>query len=142
MGPLRFRNPLPLVSINRTVNDGLAPRSCYQQGGPWFEFSIPLVFQRLAEGGISPPPPPEGPPPGPPPGQAEDCLVLDVLVPKTVYDAKAAGTLTKSLPVVVWIHGGGYIEGSKDQINPAGLIAESRRNGASGFIYVAINYRL
>ena len=68
--------------------------------------------------------------------------MLDVLVPKTVYDAKAAGTLTKSLPVVVWIHGGGYIEGSKDQINPAGLIAESRRNGASSFIYVAINYRL
>ncbi|KAK1750997.1 Alpha/Beta hydrolase protein [Echria macrotheca] len=139
LGPLRFRLPVPLVSINRTINDGTAPRRCFQISAPWFQYSLPLVFAKLAEGGITPP---AGPPPSPPPGQSEDCLVLDVSVPKAVYDAKVAGTLNKPVPVMVWIHGGGYIEGSKSDIQPAGLLAESRRNGAPGIIFVAINYRL
>lgn len=139
LGNLRFRHPVPLVSTNRTIDDGTAPRSCYQQPAPWFQYTIPGVIQKLIEGGIIPP---AGPPPAPPAGQSEDCLVLDVTVPKAVYDAQAAGRLTKPVPVMVWIHGGGYIEGSKDQMNPAGLLAESRKNGAPGVIWVAINYRL
>ena len=140
MGELRFRYPIPLLSVNRTVDDGAGARACFQMGAPWFRFSIPLVLQRLAEGGLPGPSGPLGN--GPQPGQSEDCLVLDVTVPKAVYDAQAAGTLREPVPVVVWIHGGGYIEGAKDQVNPAGLIAESRRDGAPGIIFVAINYRL
>lgn len=139
MGELRFRYPIPLLSVNRTVNDGTSPRACIQAGAPWFQYSIPLVIQRLAEGGIGGP---TGPPPGPPAGQSEDCLVLDVSVPKAVYDAQATGTLSNPVPVIVWIHGGGYIEGAKDLNNPARLIDESRRNGSPGIVFVAINYRL
>ncbi|KAK3342036.1 Alpha/Beta hydrolase protein, partial [Lasiosphaeria hispida] len=139
LGELRFRVPIPLLSTNRTVNDGSAPRACHQMGAPWFQFSIPLVLQTLAQGGISGP---MGPPPPPPAGQSEDCLVLDVSVPKAAYDAQAAGTLRTPLPVVVWIHGGGYVEGVKDAENPAGFIATSRRNGGAGVLFVAINYRL
>jgi carboxylesterase type B len=49
--------------------------------------------------------------------------------------------LMKSAPVLVWIYGGGYVEGSK-VYNPAGLISQSQKNGGEGFIFVAINYRL
>ncbi|KAK3392850.1 carboxylesterase family protein-like protein, partial [Podospora didyma] len=138
LGKLRFRNPIPLLSINRTINDGSSPRACLQASPGWFQYSIPLVFQKLAERGIFPPP---GPPPPGPAGESEDCLVLDVSVPKDVYDARVAGTLLKKIPVVLWIHGGAYVGGSKD-INAAGFIASSRRNGAPGIVFVSINYRL
>ncbi len=134
LGELRFRKPIPLLSINRTINDGSSTRVCIQGDVPWFQFSIPLLFQRLAEGGIFPTP---GPPPAPPSGQSEDCLLLDVSVPKQAYDSHAS-----SLPVIVWIHGGAYIGGSKEGVNPAGLFAQSRRDGAPGVIFVSINYRL
>lgn len=134
LGPLRFRAPLPLLSINRTTNDGTAPRSCFQQGSPWFQYSIPLVIQRLIAGGVVLPPP--GPPTPPPAGQSEDCLVLDVTVPKTTFPSPATAP---PLPVVVWIHGGGFIEGSKDSPSPSGLLAAA---GTPGIIHVAINYRL
>ncbi len=139
LGELRFRAPIPLLSTNRTLNDGTAPRACIQGSAPWFQYSIPLVIQTLIQGGLSGP---TGPGSGPVLGQSEDCLVLDVSVPKTVYDAQAAGTLSSPVPVVVWIHGGGFITGVKDSDNPASLIAESRRNGAAGIVFVAINYRL
>jgi carboxylesterase type B len=46
-------------------------------------------------------------------------------------------------PVIVWIHGGGFTGGYKDSTgNPAGLLAESVKDGRSGFVYVQINYRL
>ena len=86
-------------------------------------------------------PPPGGPPAATSP-QSEDCLLLDITVPKAVYDAQAAGTLSKRVPVMLSIHGGAYTSGSKDEVNPAGLIQQSRRNGDPGIIFVAINYRL
>ena len=139
VGDLRFRHPIPLVTVNRTVNDGSNPRVCYQGSGPWFQYSVPLVTQTIMDGGITIPP---AGPSGPVTGQSEDCLLLDVSVPKDVFDAQAAGALTNPIPVLVWIHGGGYIEGSKQGYNPAGLIAQSRRKGAKGIVFVAIQYRL
>lgn len=139
MGDLRFRLPIPRLTVNRTVNDGSAPRVCPSAGQGWFQFSLPLVIQTLIEGGITPPP---GGPPASSSPQSEDCLLLDVTVPKAVFDAQAAGTLTKRAPVLLWIHGGAYTAGSKDEVNPAGLIHQSRRNGDPGIIFVAINYRL
>ncbi len=63
------------------------------------------------------------------PGGSEDCLTLNVWVP-----AKAAGA---TLPVMVWIYGGGFAAGST---------SEARQDGAhltqQGVIVVSMNYRL
>ncbi|KAL2131605.1 hypothetical protein VTI74DRAFT_4821 [Chaetomium olivicolor] len=79
--------------------------------------------------------------PSKPEVQSEDFLLLDVTVPKALYDAQAAGTLSTPVPVLLWIHGGAYTAGSKDEVNPAGLIQQSRRNGEPGIVFVTINYR-
>lgn len=61
----------------------------------------------------------------------EDCLRLSVTVPA---DTKP----TDQLPVLVWIHGGGYVWGAGDAqvFDPAALVSEQR------IIVVAITYRL
>jgi para-nitrobenzyl esterase len=62
-------------------------------------------------------------------GDAEDCLTLDVTVP--------AGTPTDArLPVLVWIHGGGFSAGAGSDVDPRRL-AE-----AGPLVVVTINYRL
>jgi para-nitrobenzyl esterase len=61
---------------------------------------------------------------------SEDCLYLNVFTPA---DAKGSS----KLPVMFWIHGGGYFSGSA---------SEPRHNGdylpAKGVVLVTINYRL
>jgi para-nitrobenzyl esterase len=63
-------------------------------------------------------------------GQSEDCLYLNVFTPA---DAKKKS----GLPVMFWIHGGGYVTGSA---------SEPRHNGdflpLKGVVLVTINYRL
>lgn len=77
--------------------------------------------------------------------QQEDCLFLDVIVPGVVF----RNNTLPSLPVVVWIHGGGYstssytlfddiAEGSKDLYDGTGLVTLS----GNTIVYVAINYRV
>lgn len=90
-------------------------------------------------------PPPGINPTAKPPGQKdprsnEDCLFLDVIVPKGVYNRTGG-----KAPVFVWTFGGGFYEGSAEsQGDPAGLIAQSISDPSSspGIVYVAINYRL
>lgn len=66
------------------------------------------------------------------PRTTEDCLFLDVVVPKAIYEAAGTGA---GAPVMVWIYGGGYTAGSKsDSGNPAGLIARSQSTNTSGVI--------
>jgi para-nitrobenzyl esterase len=59
---------------------------------------------------------------------SEDCLYLNVWTPRLRGDA--------SLPVMVWIHGGGNVEGSQEwpPLGPA--------LAAHGLVVVTINYRL
>ena len=139
IGNLRFGLPVPRVTVNRTIDDGFAPRVCPSAGQGWFQYSLPLVIETMIAGGLTPPAGAQEPVTTP---QSEDCLLLDVTVPKAVFDAQRAGTLTKRAPVLLWIHGGAYTAESKDEVNPAGLIQQSRRNGDEGVIFVAINYRL
>lgn len=73
------------------------------------------------------------PPPGTPhataASTAEDCLFLDVTVP--------AGTATDTaLPVLVWIHGGGFAAGAGSDVDPRRLAA------AGPMVVVTPNYRL
>jgi para-nitrobenzyl esterase len=63
-------------------------------------------------------------------GQSEDCLFLNVYTP-------ASSQPKSKLPVMFWIHGGGYF---------AGASSEPRHNGGflplKGVVLVTINYRL
>jgi len=60
---------------------------------------------------------------------SEDCLTLNVWTPTTGSSAK--------LPVMVWIHGGGYMQGSGNvaRLNSPAFASE-------GVVLVTINYRL
>ncbi|KAI9742377.1 MAG: hypothetical protein M1818_003910 [Claussenomyces sp. TS43310] len=78
--------------------------------------------------------------PPPDPRTSEDCLFLDVIAPQALFDARDEGY---GAPVLVWIYGGGYTEGSKSEDgNPATLLARAKDNNATGIVHVAINYRL
>jgi para-nitrobenzyl esterase len=59
-------------------------------------------------------------------GGSENCLFLNVFTPAS------GGT---NLPVMVWIHGGGLIEGASNSYNPQTLVKQ-------GVIVVTLNYRL
>ncbi len=66
---------------------------------------------------------------GVPPEQSEDCLTLNVWTPARREDEK--------LPVMVWIHGGGFIQGAGSRPGYDGL-----RLAQHGVVVVTINYRL
>jgi para-nitrobenzyl esterase len=61
--------------------------------------------------------------------ESEDCLYLSLWTP-----AKGAG---ERLPVMVWIHGGGFFSGASDEGRHEGASLASR-----GVVIVEINYRL
>jgi para-nitrobenzyl esterase len=60
---------------------------------------------------------------------SEDCLFLDIWTP-----ARSAG---ERLPVMVWIHGGGFQTGASAEPNHSGHML-----AAKGVVVVSINYRL
>ncbi|KAK0211204.1 Alpha/Beta hydrolase protein [Desarmillaria ectypa] len=62
---------------------------------------------------------------------SEDCLFLNVYIPGQLGSRK-------NLPVVVWIHGGGYVAGSANRTPGNDLIHEA----GGGVIAVLIQYRL
>ncbi|KAL8646019.1 MAG: hypothetical protein Q9226_007047, partial [Calogaya cf. arnoldii] len=71
---------------------------------------------------------------------SEDCLFLDIYVPK-----KAIDNPSLKLPVISWFYGGAYIFRAKDQAEPilpfydgTGLLQQS----GSNVIFVASNYRM
>lgn len=75
------------------------------------------------------------------PGGVEDCLFLDVVTPRAIFDQKLEQKRdpVSLKPVLVWIHGGGYAAGSKTSFGtPYGLLDRSH----DGLVYVALNYRL
>lgn len=70
----------------------------------------------------------------------EDCLFLDVVVPKSVYDNKSK---RGPVPTLVWFYGGGFTLGSKYSAgNPTGLLDQSLDLQAGGQIWVGFNYRV
>ena len=79
----------------------------------------PLCMQKInaTDNGVGPPP------------ASEDCLNLDVYAPAKVTGAK--------LPVMFWIHGGGYVNGSG-----TAALYDGTNLAKQGVIAVSINYRL
>ncbi len=63
------------------------------------------------------------------PGESEDCLTLNIWVP--------ASPAPGSLPVMVWIYGGGYAAGSSSEPRQDGQFLAQRN-----VIVVSMNYRL
>jgi len=76
--------------------------------------------------------------PAPDQRESEDCLFLDIVVPESILANADQGF---GSPVLVWIYGGGYAFGNKNN-DPAGLLAASGNSSRGEVIYVAINYRL
>ncbi|EFQ98659.1 gut esterase 1 [Nannizzia gypsea CBS 118893] len=119
VGPLRFRRPKTPPPKEYGVKNGSAPMfatDCVS--------AIPNIF------------PPQGLP-SRSWGQ-EDCLFLNVRVPEGVKEGD-------NVPVVHWIHGSGYVYGSKDlhriSGDGSGLFEDMDRT-TQKFIYVASNYRM
>jgi para-nitrobenzyl esterase len=65
--------------------------------------------------------------PGSPASWHEDCLYLNVYAPAAQTGAKR--------PVLVWFHGGGWVNGAGPDVQPTWLTAE-------GNVLVTVNYRL
>ncbi len=63
------------------------------------------------------------------PGQSEDCLTLNVWAP--------AGAKKGSLPVMVWIYGGGFVSGSTSENRQDGKFLAHR-----DVVVVSMNYRM
>lgn len=112
VGPLRWRAPEPAERAEGLVDATTFGDSCLAAPGP----DPGLVGQALGESL---------------PKQSEDCLTLNVWAPEK---ARTAG---RPLPVMVWIHGGGFQFGTsaQDTYNGATLAAH-------GVIVVSLNYRL
>ena len=76
------------------------------------------------------------------PRTTEDCLFLDVIIPKQIFDSARANN-TSGSPVLVWIYGGGYSNGDKSSFgNGAGLVKASQTSNSTGAIVVLLNYRV
>ncbi|KAK5459846.1 hypothetical protein LTS15_003975 [Exophiala xenobiotica] len=160
VGELRFAAPVPPAGRNPAVQNGSFGPICPQAAPAWGLISEAFVTSYLAgnastfnytqaelalqqylaaAANTTYKPGPQ---------ETEDCLFLDVIVPKAVFDAANSPRRRRQsggANVLVWIYGGGYVGGSKSSINsgnPSGLIKASQANGDPGVIFVAMNYRV
>lgn len=108
VGDLRWRPPQPV--------------------GPWKGVRSAAEFGANCMQGRFGPPPAAGV--TAPPAPSEDCLFLNVWRP-------ASATPQAKLPVMVWIHGGGFVGGSGSSPNTSGT-----QFAKQGVVLVAVNYRL
>ncbi|KAJ7455518.1 Alpha/Beta hydrolase protein [Mycena latifolia] len=114
LGDLRFRAPQPPGNVTGVQQATTQPNQCFQAAGG----SSPTnPFETRAAQVVS----------------AEDCLFLNVYHP-----SDAAGTPVENLPVLVWIHGGGYLAGAANAYNGEDVINLSNR----GIVIVLLQYRL
>ncbi|KAJ7201513.1 Alpha/Beta hydrolase protein [Mycena rebaudengoi] len=114
LADLRFRAPQPPATVTGVQQATEQPNQCWQ-AAPGTSSTNPLR-PRAAEI-IS----------------TEDCLFLNVY-----YPSDSVGAPPQGLPVVVFIHGGGYLGGAANMYRGTDLIAQSNR----GIVVVIIQYRL
>ncbi|KAJ7664715.1 alpha beta-hydrolase [Mycena rosella] len=116
LGDLRFRAPQPPATVPGVQDATTEPNECFQTSK-----------------GLSPTNPLETRQAPPGINSTEDCLFLNVYFP-----SDAAGTPVENLPVLVYIHGGGYLAGQASASNGEDIINQSNR----GLVVVIIQYRL
>ncbi|KAJ7889187.1 alpha beta-hydrolase [Mycena leptocephala] len=128
-GELRFRAPQPPQTVAGVLNATTQPDQCFQAGGgtsatnPLEARAVSTISSStnpLRARSINT-------------TSSEDCLFLNVNFPSDIE-----GVPQGPLPVIVWIHGGGYVEGSASQYNGTDILKQSNR----GLVIVTIQYRL
>jgi acetylcholinesterase len=140
---LRFAAPQAPAENRSAINDGLTNRICPQANPLWSAAASQFIasqFLGLPALNLTfsvPPANASSPVPPQDPRESEDCLFLDVFVPEDVLSQAGQGY---GAAVLVWIYGGGYTAGNKNN-NPAGLLAASGNATNGDVIYVAMNYR-
>ncbi|KAJ6572000.1 Alpha/Beta hydrolase protein [Mycena capillaripes] len=112
LGDLRFRGPQPPEKVAGVQQATIPPNECFQTS-KGLSATNPLETRDIIE--------------------TEDCLFLNVY-----YPSDAVGAPAKGLPVIVFIHGGGYLAGHASATDGADLINQSNR----GLVVVIIQYRL
>lgn len=148
IGNLRFSKPIPPRGSSSSVDNGGIGRICPTALPAWLDIGVPFLgayidgrpfnftaanetFAVKKTTTVAPQDP----------RITEDCLFLDVMVPRKTFDSAKVNNSTGS-PILVWIYGGGYCSGDKTSIgDPAGLIEASRMSG-SEIIVVLLNYRV
>ncbi|KIW01659.1 hypothetical protein, variant [Verruconis gallopava] len=154
VGELRFSLPVKPWELNENVNEGKDYKICPQHKIGWLEFAQEFgQTYALSTGSIPPkwnypispannytyPIPPER---SSTLNVTEDCLYLDVMVPKKVWDERDQRSFLRPA-VIVWIHGGGFVFGHKNQHgSPIGLFQAAESKEEQNVIYVTLNYRL
>ncbi|KAF7317247.1 Carboxylic ester hydrolase [Mycena chlorophos] len=119
LGDLRFRAPQPPATVSGVQAATTQPNQCFQ-ASDGVSLTNPLetgtfgLQSRAVE-------------------SSEDCLFLNVY-----YPSDATGAPPKDLPVLVWIHGGGYLAGQASGFNGDDILNQSNRN----LVVVIIQYRL
>ncbi|KAF4614285.1 hypothetical protein D9613_007996 [Agrocybe pediades] len=136
-GTLRFAAPSPPSATPAVQTADTQPSICFQANGLGLSSSSP--FSQLHNNATSTQPQQRRDVLAAVPPASEDCLFLDVVVPGKLGGSK------DGLPVVVWIHGGGYTSGSAsamifspDSYDGNDLVRES----GGDVIVVLIQYRL
>lgn len=148
LGDLRFRAPVAPEQDREQVQNGSIGRQCPQGYPIWSQdiqpdFLLSLLTNTTFNKSTDISSYPYVPYPVDP-RTTEDCLFLDVAVPKKIFDRAQQKDLVakRSLaPVLVWIFGGGFTLGDKTSTDPAGLIERSEVVG-DGIVFVALNYRV
>lgn len=152
LGDLRFAPPIPPTGRDSSINNGSVDRICPQVSPCWalvqnnfntanlsgnaFDFEAAAAQSAASNCTIVLP--------SQDPATTEDCLFLDVHVPKAVFDgAQSSNSSITGAAVIVWIYGGGFFAGSKSFWgDPAGLVDAGTKAGDQGFVFVAFNYRV
>ncbi|KAG1816301.1 Alpha/Beta hydrolase protein [Suillus subalutaceus] len=118
VGDLRWAAPQPPLAVSGVQQATTQPNRC-NKAPTGNSLTNPFESTSMRKRAIS---------------QSEDCLFLNVYTP----GSKVVATPGGGLPVVVFIHGGGYITGAASVFNGADLIVDSNH----GVITVLIQYRL
>jgi len=120
VGDLRFRQPVEPASFKETKQAVSFGASCPQQNYTLTKVKD-IDYTPLA-----------GLPTKVKP--SEDCLYLNVFRPADVSE-------NAKLPVVVWLHGGGFLTGDASAFNASSLVVRSQEL-KQPVIYVSLNYRI
>ncbi|KAF8124709.1 Alpha/Beta hydrolase protein [Boletus edulis] len=122
LGNLRFQAPQPPVPEPGIQPATQNPNMCYQtSSGASMTAPVPPFGYNKRQSTT--------------PGASEDCLFLNVFVPGTI---PAEPATMGGLPVLVWIHGGGYEAGYAAMYNGADLLIDSLNT----MVVIVIQYRL